>query len=103
VVFRVLVLVERDLHAGDARHGAHRIDQTSGRVAVARTMRAEQHHTVAVGTIGVGVLPRAGDVQPHHRLDPAGTIQIRPLIGEAQMRLDDAPADGFEIRHAGVP
>ncbi len=101
VVRRVLVLVERDLHAGDAGHRAHLVHQGRRRVAVARSVRAEQHHAVAVDAIAVGIDPVAGDMQTHHRLDPAGTIKIRPLVGEAQMRLDDAAADGLEVRHPG--
>ncbi len=80
----------------------HFVHQRGGRVAIARAVRAEQHHAVAVGAVRVGIDPVAGDVQAHHRLDPAGTIKIRPLVGEAQMRLDDAAADRLEVRHAGV-
>ena len=65
-------------------------------------VRAEQGDTVAVPAVAIGVAPFALPVKANHGRQPAGAVQIRPLIGEAQMRVDDAPADGLEIEHAGV-
>src|ERR1044072_7699820 len=71
-------------------------------MAIARSMLTEQHHAVTIAPVRVGVVPAIVLVEPHQRLDPAGTIKIRPLVGETQVHLDDAPADGFEIDHAAV-
>src|ERR1700722_7655429 len=57
VMRRILVLVEGDLHAGDAGHRARLIHQCRRRMAVAWSVRAEQHHTVAVDAIAVGIGP----------------------------------------------
>src|SRR5207244_11005493 len=37
---------------------------------------------------------------PH--LSPLSLHDALPTFGEAQMHLDDAPANGFEIKHAGI-
>src|SRR5262249_32104772 len=41
-------------------------------------------------------------VEAHERIDPAGPIEVRPLIAHAQMRLDHATADGLGVEDAGV-
>ncbi len=97
VVRGVAFLVEGDLYRGNARHAAHRIHQRRRRMAIARTMRAEQHDAVAVAPVGIEKIPVAGDVEADQRFDPASAVQIGPLVGEPQMRLDDAPTDRFEI------
>src|SRR6185436_11179807 len=81
---------------------AYFLHQRPRRMAIARAMRPEQHDAVAVAAIIVRIVPEAVLVEPHQRLDPALAVEVRPLVGEAQMRLDDAPADGLEIDHACV-
>ena len=71
-------------------------------MAIAWAVWAEQHHAVAVAAVAVGIVPALVLVEPHQRRDPALAVEVGPLVGEAQMRLDDAPADGLEIEHAGV-
>ena len=44
----------------------------------------------------------AGRVERDHGLDPSWTVEIWPLIGETQMRLDDPAADRLDVQHAGV-
>ena len=51
VLARRLVLVEGDLHARHGRHRAHLIDERLRRMAIARPVRAEQHHAVAVAAV----------------------------------------------------
>ena len=71
-------------------------------MAVARPVRDEQHDAVAGAAIGIVEPPLLRRIEPDQCLDPAFAVEIGPLIGEAQMDLDDASADGFEIDHAGV-
>ena len=102
VAFRRAVFVEGDLHAGDARHGFDLVDQRRRRMAVARPVRSEQHDAVAFAAIVVEKIPLAPLVEPDHGVDPARAIEIGPLVGKTQMRLDNGFADGFEIEHAGI-
>src|SRR5580698_1581303 len=71
-------------------------------MAVMPAVRTEQHDAEAVDSIDVVIGPALVDVQVDKRLDPPRSIQVWPLVGEAQMQLYDAAADGFEICHAGV-
>src|SRR5450756_2619184 len=65
-------------------------------------LRPEQHDAVAFAPVVVGEVPSAGGVQLHQRRHPARSVKVRPLIAEAQMHFDHAPADGLDIQHAGV-
>src|ERR1700730_703217 len=56
--------------------------------------------TLAAIVVGKGPLPRLAETDPH--VDPAAATEIRPLVGEAQMRLDDGAADRLQIEHAGI-
>src|SRR3984893_7599595 len=68
---------------------------------VAASIRSEQHDAVTLAAVVVVEIPVAILIESDQRIDPAGTVQIGPLVGEAQMRLDDGAADGFEVEHAG--
>ena len=95
--------MEGDLHAGHAGLGADLLDEIGRRVPVLDAVTAEQHHAVAVAALGVVVLPHALGVEPDQRLHPGVTaVEVRPLVGEAQVHLDDAAADGLEVDHARV-
>ena len=96
------VFVKRDLQA---RHAGQICDfalQVCRRMAVARAVRGEEHDAVAGTSRRIVELPLAFGVEADEGLDPAWTVEIGPLIGEAQMRLDDAAANGLEVQHAGV-
>ena len=62
----------------------------------------EQHDAVAGAAILVGEVPDAFGIESDDRLDPAGAVEIGPLIAEAQMAFDDAAANGLEIDHPGI-
>src|SRR5579871_1371839 len=96
------ILEEGDLHAAHAGSRAIRGQGLAGGMRIAQAVRTKKHHAVAVATIEVGVLPHTVAVQAYNRLEPAGPVQIRPLVREAQMQLDDAPADRLDVDHAGV-
>src|SRR6266568_115633 len=97
-----LVLVKRDLHARNAGHLPHLCGERSRRVAIARAMRPEQHHAVSVAPVVIGEVPSPLPVEAHERVDPAGAIEVRPLIAHAQMHLDHATADGLGVEDAGI-
>src|SRR5580692_10390554 len=102
VVLRRAVLMEGDLHAGDAGRALDRIDQRLRRMTVAAAVRSEQHDAVTLAAVVVVKIPVAILIEADQRVDPAGAVEIGPLVGEAQMRLDDRAADGFDIEHAGI-
>ena len=95
------VLVERDLHAGNARHLPDMIYESGRGVAVARAVRPEQNDAVAVAPLDIGEIPNPLLIEPDHGIDPAAPIKIRPLVAHAQVHLDDAAGDGFEIDDPG--
>jgi hypothetical protein len=47
-------------------------------------------------------IPLAARVEPDDALHPPRAVEIRPLIREAEVALDDAAADGLEIHQARV-
>ena len=65
-------------------------DQLGVGVPVLQAVGAEQHDAVAVPPVVVGVVPDPFGVEPDQRLGPAGAVEVRPLVGEAQVDLDDA-------------
>src|SRR5579885_2641408 len=95
------VLMEGNLQTGYAWTALDLIHQRRRRMPIP-AVRAEQHHAVAFAAILIIKVPFAALIQADHRLDPAGTEKVRPLIGKAQVRLDDAPAERFQIDHAGI-
>src|SRR5262249_38031379 len=102
VALGFLVLVKRDLHARNARHLPHLCGERSRRVAIARAMRPEQHHAVSVAPAVNGEGPPPLPAEAHERVDPAGAIEVRPLIAHAQMYLDHATVDGLNVEDAGI-
>ena len=96
-----LVLVERDLHARYAGPRADLVDRRRG-MAVVRPVRAEQHDAVAVAPVVVVEAPAPVAVQLDDGLDPARAVEVDPLVGEAQVALDDAAADRLEVQRARV-
>jgi hypothetical protein len=72
-------------------------------MAVASTMRHEQHDAVAGLPPRIVERPHAVPVEAHESFDPGiAAVEIGPLVGEAQVRLDDPAADRLEIDHAGA-
>src|SRR6516225_61106 len=64
------VLVEGDLHAGNATLALDGFDEKRRRMAVTYTVGAKQHDAVAAAAIAVGEIPDAALIEPHHRVDP---------------------------------
>src|SRR5262249_19287859 len=89
-------------HARHSAHVPHVLDDCRGWMPELHTMRAEQHHAVAVVTVVVVEAPRAMGIKAHDRVEPPGAVEIGPLIGEPQGHFDDATADALHVRHAGV-
>src|SRR5262245_62052723 len=102
VALGFLVLVKRDLYARNAGHLPHLCGERSRRVAIARAMRPEQHHAVSVAPVVIGEVPSPLLIEAHARIDPAGPIEVRPLIAHAQMHLDHATADRLGVEDAGI-
>src|SRR6267143_2279400 len=75
--------VEGDLHAAYLRHAPQLLDQRRGRMLVFAAVRAEQCDTVADPAVAIGVAPLAVLVEAYHGRQPAGAVQLGPLIGEA--------------------
>src|SRR5205807_1569355 len=61
-----------------------------------------QHHAVSVAPVSIGEVPAPLLVEAYERIDPAGPIEVRPLIAHAQMHLDHATVDGLGFEDAGV-
>src|SRR5262245_57082491 len=101
MVLRRLVLVEGDLHARYPRHGRDLLHQRRWGMAITTAPWSAQHEAIAVAAIGIGVPPHAVAIERHEGLDPAGSVEIRPLVGEPQMCLDDGAADGLQVENAG--
>src|SRR5271167_4739022 len=40
-------------------------------------------------------------IELDHGVEPAGPVDVEPLLGHPQMAFDDAAADGLDIRNAG--
>ena len=101
MALRGLVLVKGDLHARHPRHGRHLPHQLRRRMTIAPAPRPAQHDAEAVAAVAVGVAPDAVAVEADEGLGPARAVEVGPLIGQAQMRLDDGAADGLEVEDAG--
>src|SRR6266481_1995384 len=102
VALGFLVLVKRDLHARDTGQAPHLRHERGRRMAIARTVRPEQHDAVSVAPVSIGEVPAPLLVEAYERIDPAGPIEVRPLIAHAQMHLDHATADGLGVEDGGV-
>src|SRR5262245_49546810 len=99
VALGFLVLVKRDLHARDTGQAPHLRHERSRRVAIARTVRPEQHDAVSVAPVLIGEVPAKLLVEAYERIVLAGAIEVRPLIAHAEMQVDHAHADG--VGHEG--
>src|SRR5262249_61849136 len=102
VLLRLFVLVEGDLHARHVAKLFHLGHQRWRRMAIARPMRRKQHDAVAVAPVAVGKDPALLVIEANEGLDPAGAVKIRPLVADAQVHLDHATADRFDVDDAGV-
>src|SRR5262249_13167120 len=71
-------------------------------MAVAAPVRAEQHHAISVAPVRIGEVPLPLVIEAHDRLDPAGAIEVGPLVAHAQMHFDDAAADALDVNDAGI-
>src|SRR5262249_58799876 len=95
-----------DLHAGDARHALDLFDGCGRRMAVTSTartdVRSEQDRTVALSAIVIGKIPLACFIKLDQRLYPSWSVEVRPLVGKAQMGFDDRAADRLQIEHAAI-
>ena len=102
MVFRSAILVEGDLDAADARRSLEPLHHFGRRMAIGPTVGPEQHHAIALAAVVVAKLPDLSLVESDHGLDPSLAVQVGPLIGEPQMRLDDLAAYGLKIEHSAV-
>src|SRR5690242_12400476 len=84
--------MESDLQAQNSVQFAHGFARLPCGMAVA-AVRPEEDDAVAVLAVVVRIVPEAIRVEPDHRLDPALSIQIRPLVREAEMALDNPAPD----------
>ena len=69
---------------------------------VAVTMRCEEHDTVTSPAILIAITPVTARIKLDNRIDPTRTVEVGPLIGEAQMRLDNLTANRLEVDAPGV-
>src|SRR5580693_878600 len=102
VLLRRAVLVKSDLDAGHSRYRFDVVDQRRRRMPIAAPVRSEQHDAITLAAIVVGKIPFLPLVKCDYRVDPTRAVEIGPLVGKPQMRLDDGRADGFEIEHAAI-
>src|SRR5438045_509829 len=96
------VLVERDLHAGDAGPALELFHQRARWMAIAPAVGPEQDHAVAVAPVAIGKIPDSPVIELDQRLDEILAIEVRPLVAQPQMDLDDFSRDGLEVEHAGI-
>ena len=78
-----------DLKAGDVWRLAQLRDQVLGRMLIMDAVGAKQDDTVSFLSMGIIELPDLFRIQPNERLNPTGSVQIRPLVREPQMYFDD--------------
>src|SRR5262245_66243883 len=92
MALRRAILMKGDLHAGEAWHALDLFDGCGRRMAVASTVRtdvrSEQHRTVALSAIVIGKIPLACFIKLDQRLHPSWSVEVRPLVGTAQMGFD---------------
>ena len=90
------------LNAGDALPAEKFIDCGVIGFFVAGTMRSEEHDAVTGPAALIAITPTAARIEINNRVDPTRTIEVGPLIGEAQVRLDNFGANGLEINAARI-
>src|ERR1044071_7496349 len=99
---RSFIFMKGHLDTGNARPGEKFINYGVIGFFIAQTMRTEEHDAITRSAVFIAVTPAAVRVQIDDRIDPAGTIQVGPLIGEAQVRLNNLGADGLKIHAARI-
>jgi hypothetical protein len=72
------------------------------RLGIAGAVRSEQHDAVACPTGVIAKVPTAASIEINDGLDPTRTIQVGPLVGEAQVSLDNLRANGLKIHAARI-
>src|SRR5712692_5663690 len=90
-----------DLNARDAGTPANLFDG-AGRDRVHRAVGPEQDDAVSAPR-PVSESPDPVRVEVHHALKPAGSVEVNPLLGHAQVTLDDLPANRLEVHDPGTP
>src|SRR5262245_11693377 len=87
-----------DLHARHTGHPLHRLQDLARRMPIPPAGWTAQHQAETIAPIRVRIGPNSVTIEADEGVDPAGPIKVGPLVGEAQMRLDDTAADGFEVQ-----
>src|SRR5262245_1003135 len=72
------------------------------RLGIADAVRSEQHDAVACPAGVIAKVPTAASIEINDGLDPTRTIQVGPLVGEAQVSLDNFRANGLKIHTARI-
>ena len=102
MVLRRLIFVKSELNAGNVVPAEKLFQARLIRFPVARAVRSEQHDAIAGAPLVIAITPAAVGIEIDDGIDPTGTIQVRPLIGEAEMRLYDFAAYGLEIHASRI-
>src|SRR5262245_6638930 len=90
------------LNAGNSLATEEFVRRSLVRLRIVSAVGSEQHNTVACSARVIAKVPTATRIEIDDRLDPTWTIEVGPLVGEAQMSLDDFRADGLKIHAAGI-
>src|SRR5882762_395920 len=95
------VLVKRDL---DARHAGNppELVYPVGVDTAPHPVWSEEDDAVAGTPRLVAKAPAPPDIQLDQALEPSVPVEVDPLVCEAEMALDDRPADRLEIHEPGV-
>ncbi len=96
------ILVEGDLDTRYAGIRSQFFQKCRGRVMVLDAVRAEQDDAESIASLGFGECPPLVGVELYQGVDPALPVEVRPLIGKAQVDFDYPRPNGLEIDHSGV-
>src|SRR6266498_4105359 len=102
VQLRSLVFVKSHLNAANAPTAEKFLHRIVVRFLIARAVRSEQHDAVTCPAVVIVIAPAAAGIEIDDSVDPTSPVEVRPLVGEAQMGLDDFGADSLEIHAAGI-
>ena len=72
------------------------------RLLVAVTVGSEKHDAVAGPAGVIAKAPMTTPIESDDRLDPTATIEVGPLVGEPQMRLDDLGPNSLKVHAARI-
>src|ERR1700722_16816577 len=103
MLLRRTIFMKGNLHARYTGRAFDLFDKFRRGMPIASAVRSEQHDTVAFARLVIFKDPLTGLVKPPQRIAPARSVKIGPLVGKAQMCLDDGAPDCFELQHAGIP